>query len=112
MIRPLHIGQNLRLPYAGNQAFTYDKVIQPPPYVSLPRIAHVAPPTVGILPVRIQAAEGIHKAAGQQPGHLGALLVGKAGAQTVGACVFDVDFLMGYVQVAAQDHRLFGVQIP
>ena len=44
-------------------------------------------------------------------GHFGALLVGEAGVHAVSLGVFQVDLLMGHVQIAAVDHRLFGVQL-
>ncbi|CAN4001189.1 helix-turn-helix transcriptional regulator, partial [Dysosmobacter welbionis] len=39
------------------------------------------------------------------------LLVGKAGVAAVGTGIFDIDLLVGHVQVPAVHHRLFGVQI-
>ena len=38
------------------------------------------------------------------------LLVGKAGVLAVGLWIFQIDFLMGHVEVAADDNRLFPVQ--
>ena len=58
-----------------------------------------------------RCAEGIGKAAGEQLGHLGPLLVGEARVHAVGLGVFQVDLLMGHVQVAAVDHRLLAVQL-
>ena len=71
----------------------------------------VAPPGVGTGAVGVQGAERVHKAAGEQLGHLGPLLVGEAGVHPVGLGVLQVDLLMGHVQVAAVDHRLLGVQL-
>ena len=58
----------------------------------------------------MQRTEGIHKAAIQKLGHLGALLIGKARRVVVGGGVFYIDFLVRYVHVAADDYRLFLVQ--
>ena len=69
----------------------------------------VAPPAVLHL-IRVHHPEAVGKPGRQQLGHLGPLLVGKACAHPVGLCVLDVHFGVGYVQVAAQDHRLFRVQ--
>ena len=69
----------------------------------------VAPPAVLHL-VRVQHAEAVGKACVQQFGHFAALLIGKARAHVVGLVVLDIDLLMGNIQVAAQDHRLFCVQ--
>ena len=69
----------------------------------------VAPPAVLHL-FRVQYAEAVGKTSVQQLGHFGALLIGKACAHVVGLIVLDIDLAVGNVQVAAKDHRLFGVQ--
>ena len=58
----------------------------------------------------MQAAEGIGKAAGEKLRHLGPFLIGKAGIFAVGLGVFDVDLLMGNIQIAAVDDGLHPVQ--
>jgi len=69
----------------------------------------VAPPAVLYL-VRVEGTETVRKASRQQLGHLGPLLVGKAGAHPVGLGVLDIHFGMSHIQVAAEDDRLFCVQ--
>ena len=59
----------------------------------------------------MQVAETVGKAGSQQFGHLAPLLVGEARRAAVGAGVLQVDLLVGHVQVTADDHRLFGVQV-
>ena len=59
----------------------------------------------------MDSAEAVGEARRQQLGHLGPLLVGKTGAHPVGPGVFNINFLMGHVQIAAEDDRLFGIQL-
>ena len=59
----------------------------------------------------MQGAEGVGKAAFQQPGHFRSLLVGEAGVHAVGLGIFQIHLLMGHVQVAAVHHGLFPVQL-
>ena len=59
----------------------------------------------------MQLAEGIGKAAGKQLGETFPFLIGKTGIAPVGAEIFKVDLLVGYVQVAAKDHGLLGIQL-
>ena len=59
----------------------------------------------------MDGAEAVGEARRQQLGHLGPLLVGEARAHPVGLCVLDVDLLVGHVQIAAEDDRLFGIQL-
>ena len=56
-------------------------------------------------------AEGVGETGIQQLGKLFPFLVGKARAAPVGAGIFQVDLLVRNVHIAADDHRLFGVQL-
>ena len=58
----------------------------------------------------MQQAERVSKAAPQQRRHLLALLRGEAGVLRVGLGVFQVDFLVRHVHVAADHHGLLPVQ--
>ena len=51
----------------------------------------------------MERAVGIAEATRKQIAELLALLVGKAGIMTIGLGVLDVDFLVGYIQVATED---------
>ena len=97
--------------YPGHQPLGHNEVVDAPSRVVLTGVEAVAPPGVGAGALRVQGAEGVHKAAGEQLGHLPALLVGKAGVQPVGFGVLQVDLLVRHVQVAAVDHRLHRVQL-
>ena len=95
---------------AGHQPLGDNEVVDAPSGVVLPGVEAVAPPRVGAGAVGVQGAERVHKAALQQLGHLAPFLIGEAGIHSVGLGILQVDLLMGHVQVAAVDHRLFGVQ--
>ena len=87
----------------------HQEVVDPPAGVLFPGLEAVAPPTVFDF-LRVEPPEAVGEARRLQLGHLGPLLVGKAGVAAVGLGVLDVDFLVGDVQIAAEDHRLLGVQ--
>ena len=110
VVAALHIGQYLSPEDFIPQPVRDDKVVDTPSGVVLPGVEAVGPPGIGPLPVGVEEPEGVGKAGSQQGGHLLPLLVGEAGVAPVGFGVFQVDLLMGYVQVAAVDHRLGFVQ--
>ena len=87
-----------------------DKIVDAPADVLLPGVEAVAPPGV-FRRVGMLEAPGIGEAGGQQLGELAPLLVGEAGVAPVGLGVFQVDLLMGHVQVPAVDHGLDRVEL-
>ena len=56
-------------------------------------------------------AEGVHESGREQLRHLAPLLIGETGVAPIGAGVLQVDLLVGHVQIAAEDHRLFPIQL-
>ena len=78
-----------------------EKIVYSPTGVFLSCVEHIAPPGIGIRFIRIEIAEAIGKACGEKLGHLAALLIGKTCVTAVGLIVFEVDFLMGDVHIAA-----------
>ena len=88
------------------QAVRYQEVVDSPAGIVLPCVEHIAPPGVGTGLIRVQVAEGIGESIVQQTAESGSLLIREAGITTVGGWVLQVDFLMGYVQIAADNHWL------
>ena len=86
-----------------HEAFGDDEVVDAPPDVVGARIAAKAPPCVGIFCVWVQGAEGVGESSVKQGGHLGALFISEARVFSVGFWVFEVDFVMGNIEVAAED---------
>ena len=80
------------------------KIVDAPADVLLPRAEAVAPPGICAGQLRIAKTKGVCKAARKQLREFPAFLVGKAGVPAVGFRILQVDFLMGDVQVAAEDH--------
>ena len=110
MVAALHVGQDLRPDDPVPQPVGDEKIVDAPPRVVLPGVEAVGPPGVGPLPVRIEVPEGVCKPGGQQGGHFFPLLVGEAGVAPIGLGVFQVNLLVGHVQVAAVNDRLGPVQ--
>ena len=96
---------------AGQEAFGDEEVVDAPAYVLLAGAEAVAPPCVGAFNVAVDVAEGVGKAGGLELAHLFALLVGEAGVAAVALGVLEVDFFLGHVHVAADDHGLLLVQV-
>ena len=111
MVAALHIHQNLGLFDLWGQPVRYQEIVNAPACVPLSCAEPHAPPAVHAGGIRVQVAEAIGKASGQQLVQLAALLVLKARSTAVGAGVLQVNILMGHVQISAQDHRLFAVQV-
>lgn len=88
----------------------YEEIIDPPADIPLPDLRHKRPPRKGVIPVRIKMPEAVHKAGRQQFGHFAAFFVRKSRIAHVRLPIFQIDLLMGNVQVAADDDRLLGIQ--
>ena len=54
--------------------------------------------------------EGVGEACGKEVCHTASFFIGEAGIFMVGGGVGDIDVFVGHVQVAAENHRLFGGQ--
>ena len=106
MVTSFYVGQDLRAENPVFQPVGDDEVVDAPPGVVLPGVKAVGPPGVGPGHVRVEVPEGVGKAGREQGGQLLPLLVGETGVPPVGAGVFQVDLLMGHVQVAAVNYRL------
>ncbi len=103
------VGEDKAVLQAGEQAVGKDEIVDAPAHVFLSGVVHIAPPGV-FHPIGVEGAEAVGKAGGQQVGEFAPFFVGKAGGEVVGFGVFEVDFFVGHVQVAAIDHRLVLIQ--
>ena len=56
-------------------------------------------------------AEGVGETGAEQRSEFGTFFIGETGVTAVGLRVFQVDFLMSHVEVAAKNHRLFGIEL-
>ena len=92
------------------EAVGAEEIVDSPPGVLFPCVEHIAPPAVGVAPVRIEDPEGVGKAGGKKLGHLSPLLVGEAGVAPVRLVVLEVDFLVGDVHIAADNDGLFLIE--
>lgn len=93
----------------GHEAGGGEEVVDAPAGVAFAGAHAVGPPGVDDV-VGMEAAEGVDEATGEEVGEVLALLVGEAGAVVVGLWVLEVDFLMGDVEVAADEDGLGAVE--
>lgn len=92
-------------PYAGDE-----EVVDSPSHVSFSGFGKVAPPGVGVFFIGMEVTEGVGEAGGKEVCHTASFFIGEAGIFMVGGGVGDIDVFVGHVQVAAENHRLFGGQ--
>ena len=88
-----------------------EEIVDTPARVVRPGVEHIAPPCVRAGGVRVEAAEGVGEPGVQKPPEAFPFLVREARVAPVGGGIFQIDLLMGDVQVAAGDDRLFPVQL-
>lgn len=82
----------------------HQEVIDAPPGIPCPGVAHVAPPGIFYF-IRMQISVGIDEAAAQQLLKGFPLLIGEAGASPVCLGILQIYLACGHVQVAADDDR-------
>ena len=87
------------------------EIVDAPAGIILPCLEPVAPPGVGSRHIRVQMPEGIRKAGIQELAEALPFLVGEAGAATVGGRIFQVDLIVCYIQITADDDRFLAVQL-
>ena len=83
------------------------KIIDPPANISGPCTRPVGPPGIGTRFFGVKVAKTIKKAFGKEVGYALALLIGKAGVFAVGLGVGKVDLLVGNIEIATENDRLF-----
>ena len=102
MVAAEDFGVDTGIGYLGHQSLADHEVVDAPTGILLTGLETIRPPRVLHL-IRMERAVGIAEATRKQIAELLALLVGKAGIMTIGLGVLDVDFLVGYIQVATED---------
>ena len=87
------------------------EIVDTPAGVPFAGFEHIAPPGVSTHSIGIQMAEGISEAGVQKLFEALTLFVGETGATPVGFGILQVDFLMGDVQITADDDTFTAVQL-
>ena len=103
------IGMDLGIVETLAETVGDDEIIDAPAGILLTGLETIRPPGIFHL-VRILEAEGVGKAIGQQLAELGSFLVGEARIMTIGFGIFDINLLMGHVQVATEDDGFLGIE--
>ena len=86
------------------------EVVDAPPGILFPGFEPVGPPGVNAFRIGVEVPEGVGESGVQKIGEFAPLFVGESGVFPVGLGVFQIDLLMGDVQVPAEDHGLLFVQ--
>lgn len=111
MIRSIHFRQNLSSLQPILQGFRCKEIVDSPSRILGPCLEAIGPPGIDFRPIRIKIPEGINKAHLLEVIHTGPLLIREARIFPVRLGIFQIDFLMGYIQVSAENHRLFLFQL-
>ena len=87
------------------------EIVDPPSGVVLAGLEHVAPPGVGTLCIRVAETETVRKTGIQKLGKAAALFVRETGITTVGCGIFQVNFLVGNIQISTNNNGLLSVEL-
>lgn len=111
MVATHRLVADLAVAQAWHQTRGQNEVIEPPADVLLARVHHVGPKGVGVLLLGVELAEAVGEARLEQLAEALPFLGCEAGVLLVALWVLQVDFLVRYVEVAAQHHRLLDVKL-
>ena len=87
-----------------------EKIINAPADVPRARAGHRTPPGV-MSPARLEFAEGVHESRAHERAEAVALLDGETVVADVGLGIREVNLGVRHVEVAAEDHGLFLLQL-
>ena len=110
VVAAVDLGVDLGVNQLLLQTVAYQEVVDAPPGVLLTRLEAVAPPGIDIGDLGIEETPCVSETGTEQDGHLLALLVGETCVLAVSLWIFQVDFLVRHVQVAAHDDGFLLVQ--
>lgn len=102
---------NLAVTQTWEQSSREHEVVQAPAHVLGPRVHHVRPEGVGVGLFRIQLAEAIGKASGQELAETLALFGSEACVLPIAFRVLQVNLLVGNIEVTTQHQGLATVQV-
>src|SRR5699024_11722720 len=88
-----YIGVNARLAHPVLYIVGYQKIINSPTGVVLPRLKTVAPPAVHPGGIGVQVTEGVGESGVQQPGEALPLLIRKTGVSPIRAGILQINLL-------------------
>ena len=71
---------------------------------------HIAPPGIGACLVWVKMPERIGKPVIQKPLKTASFLIRKSGVAAVCRRILQIDFLMGYIEITADNDGLFFIQ--
>ena len=106
MIGSENIRINRRCGNLFRQSVGHQEIIDSPSCIVFPGIEPVAPPAVHSRGIGIAEPEGIRKTCLQELAEAFPLLIGKTGIPPVAGGILQIDFLMGNIQVAADNDGL------
>ena len=104
------VGEDVAVCEVGAEGGGGSPVVEPPSDVLGAGIAAVGPPGVAA-GGGVEGAEDIEEAGVEEGGEAIAFLLGEAWVEAVGAGVGEVDFLMGDVEVAAEEDGFFAGEV-
>src|ERR1041385_6985968 len=110
MIAAFHFGPDERPLEPRTQRRAHEKIVNAPSDVPRAQAGHLTPPRV-MPAVLFKLAEGVEEARVYKRREAGALLGREAVVVNVGRGIRQVNFLVCYVQVAAEDDRLFSFEL-
>ena len=110
MVAAENVAVNARRLEAVVQTLGGNEVVYAPPGVLFACFEAITPPRVGPFCVGIEETEGVCKSTFEQFGELRAFLIGKSGILAIRLRVFQVNFAVCHIQVAAHHDRLLRVE--
>lgn len=106
----MDVGMNLGCGEAVGEATADKEIVDTPPDISCAGCRTETPPAVGVAAVGIQIPEGVYESVVEQGGKTPAFLIRETGILMIGFGVGEVDFLMGAIEVAADDDGFLRIE--
>ena len=104
MVAALNVSVNYAVDDVGLKLLTNNKIINSPPHIALPKVAALVLPKSVFYFLGIEVPERINKALFQERSKIGPFLRRVARNFVLSLRVVDVYFVVGYVEVAAENY--------
>ena len=111
MVGPHDFGMDCSALESVAKTLGYAEIIDTPACILGAGLETVGPPGINACGIGIKIAEGIDKTSCQKSGKAVSFLVGKTGIFAVGLGIFQVNLLVSYIEISAEDHRLILLQL-